>query len=236
MSEETGGPGPPQNKPSNPLMDCSDENRYDLNNKYKECDIGPYVVFLQHKIKNIGRLFPVRVGFYLQKVNEFKNDILDIKPIGINRVKVIFKTYHIANSLINHEVVIENDLIAYIPKFFNHRKGVVRMVDTYFSEAYLVETIVSTIAVTEVKRLTRKVVDSNTNKTEFIKRQMIVATFAGNRIPDSIKINMVNFHVEPYIHPVIQCLKCLRYGHIQAQCKGKTRCNVINAQKNIQRM
>lgn len=30
--------------------------------------------------------------------------------------------------------------------------------------------------------------------------------------------------VEPYIIPLIQCYKCLLFGHIQIQCRRKKRC------------
>lgn len=30
--------------------------------------------------------------------------------------------------------------------------------------------------------------------------------------------------VKSYIFPVVQCFKCLRYGHTKNQCSGKERC------------
>ena len=119
----------------------------DFNNKYRSTDKGPYFVFIEHKDKNLGKLFPIRVGHYLCKI--YKKNILDIKSVGINRVKVILNTYDIANSLIDSEVIKQNNLIAYIPKIFTQKKGIIRN-----------------------------------------------------------------------IHPVVQCFKCLRYGHTKILCKS----------------
>lgn len=225
MGEKTGGPGPPIDKNINvDEMAVEDDHRYDLNNKYSSLDVGPFFVYLEHKNRNLGRLFPIKIGYFLQEIDVFKKDILDIKSIGLNRVKVVFKNYSIANLLINHEIVKKNELIAFIPKFFTQKKGVVKMVDTFFTEQYLKSAIVSDIPVVEVKRMKRKITDKTTNVSEYIDRQIIVVTFLGNKLPGSIKINMVNFPVDPYVYPVVQCYKCLRYGHTSKQCKGKARC------------
>uniref|UniRef100_A0A6P7GLE8 Uncharacterized protein LOC114340238 isoform X1 n=2 Tax=Diabrotica virgifera virgifera TaxID=50390 RepID=A0A6P7GLE8_DIAVI len=59
---------------------------------------------------------------------------------------------------------------------------------------------------------------------EKIPRQMIIVTFAGNKIPQFIYINKVRCPVDTYVHPVMQCYNCLRYGHSASQCKGKKKC------------
>uniref|UniRef100_A0A6P7GXV2 Uncharacterized protein LOC114348144 n=1 Tax=Diabrotica virgifera virgifera TaxID=50390 RepID=A0A6P7GXV2_DIAVI len=123
MSGNGGGPGPPSvNLNNNNQMNNNDSQinvssmdtvssnfeKYDFDNKYQPADAGPYQVFLEHTDKNLGRLFPIRIGFYLQQVIEFRNDVIDIHSVGLKRVKVIFRTYKIANLLINHEILIKN--------------------------------------------------------------------------------------------------------------------------------
>lgn len=226
MSEISGGE-PPPNQTSDVFSNHNEkniQNNYDTNNKYSRNDLGPFFVYIEHKEKNLGKIFPIKIGYFLQTVQQFKNDVQDIKAIGVNRVKVIFKSYNIANSIVEHEVIKNNNLVAYIPKFFTHKKGIIRMVDTFFTEEYLVSAIISDIQAVEVRRLKRKIYDNETKETKYVDRQMIVVTFLGNKIPNNVKINMVNFPVEPYIQPVIQCFKCLRFGHTQSQCKGKERC------------
>ena len=196
---------------------------YDVENRYRVSDNGPFYVYVEHINKNLGRLFPVRVGHYLFNNNEFKHNIVDIKSVGINRVKVIFKSYEIANKLINHDLLAAYGLIAYIPKFYTHKKGIIKMVDTYFDESYLMNAIQSKVKVVEVKRMMRRITDSD-NTSKLVPRQIIIVTFLGNNLPANIQINLVNFIVEPYIYPVVQCHKCLRYGHTAKLCKGNQKC------------
>lgn len=215
--------GDPIGSPTDIAPETTDPS-YDINNKYRSIDKGPFYVYLEHLNKNLGRLFPIKIGYFLQESSEFKHDILDIKSIGLKRVKVEFKSYNVANSLVNHELIRKHKLIAFIPKFYTQKKGIVRMVDTFFEEDYLKNAIISETPVVEVKRMKRKVVNLETKESSLISRQMIIVTFLGNRIPDSIKINLVKFNVEPYFSPVIQCFKCLRYGHTSEQCRSNPRC------------
>lgn len=223
MIEKTGGDKPPDKNPveMDMVSTIKDINSFDLNNKYKHDDKGPYFVYVEHMEKNFGRLFPMRIGYFLMCVEEIKNDILDIVSVGINRVKVIFKTFSIANSLVNHETMKKNNLVAYIPKFFNHRKGVIKMVDTHFTEEYLNNAIECDIAeVASVQRMKRKITGADGN-VQLVNRQIIIVTFVGNNLPEKIRINLSYFTVEPYVHPVVQCFKCLRYGHTTKLCKAK---------------
>lgn len=230
MCDNSGGLEPPAKNHDNMDIQVSDKNsqdktvvKYDIENKYKPADRGPYFVYVEHLDKNIGRLFPIRVGHYLFGNEQFSTNILDIKSVGLNRVKVIFKSYIVANLLVNHEIILKNNLIAYIPKYYTHKKGIIRMVDTYFSEEYLKDAIKSNIEVVEVQRMKRRVVKAD-GQVEFADRQIIIVTFLGNSLPQSLQINLVNFKVEPYIHPVVQCFKCLRFGHTSKLCKGNSRC------------
>lgn len=195
----------------------------DFNNKYKVSDKGPFYVFVEHTDKNLGKLFPMRVGYYLRLNNEFRKSILDIKVVGKNRVKVIVDSFSAANQMINNELLTKNGLIAYIPKFYTQKKGLIRMVDTFFSDEFLLGHIESEKKVLEIKRLERKVID-NEGKEKIVKRQLVVLSFQGNSIPQCVRINGVNFPVEPYIHPVVQCRVCLRYGHISKLCKNTETC------------
>lgn len=220
MGEEMGGHEPPDNNVS--VSENKDLNSFDFTNNYKITDKGPYFVYVEHINKNFGRLFPVKVGYFLLENNEFKHDIIDITSVGVSRVKVVFKNYSTANSLIQHEIITKNKLIAYIPSFFNHRKGVIRMVDTFFSEEFLFKNIeCSNSKVTNVQRMKRRVVDKEGNSS-LIDRQMIIVTFTGNSLPEKVRINLTYFAVDPYIQPVVQCLRCLKYGHIAKLCKSKT--------------
>lgn len=230
MSAESGGDEPPP--PSSPaLMDFGDDEptentsqagtstikkvgdnistntsritHIDLNNKYRESDTGPFMVYVEHKNKNLGRLFPIKVGHFLQKCDGFRNNIVDIKSVGYTRVKVIFKTFSSANDLINNKLITENDLIAYIPKFFTQTKGLLRMVDTFFSEEYLLNSIQSSVNVVEVERMYRRSLNEK-GESILLKRQMVIVSFLGSNVPKEVIIDNVIFPVERYIYPVVQ--------------------------------
>lgn len=207
---------------NNSVSDSLNPN-IDFTNRYRIGDQGPYYVYVEHKTKNIGKLFPIRVGSYLYINDAYKKTITDIKTVGRNRVKVILNSRKAANELVNHELLLKNNLISYIPKFYTQRKGIVRMVDTYFSEDYLLNSIECDRAVLSVKRMTKKVTDKNTGEAKTVDRQIIIVSFLGTTLPPFLRINGVNFPVEAYRYPVILCTACLRYGHTATLCKSTSR-------------
>lgn len=71
-----------------------------------------YFVCIEHKEKNVGRLFPIPVEHFLQIEDNYKKDMIDIKPVGINTAKVFFYSYDIPDYLINHEIISRNKLVA----------------------------------------------------------------------------------------------------------------------------
>lgn len=209
----------------------NNKQRFDelAKNKYRMTDSGPFYVFVEHSSKNLGRLFPIKVGHFLYQSEEFRKSIKDIEAIGINRVKIILDTYSMANKLVDHPILIQNNLRSYIPKHFTQKKGLIRMVDTTFDDKYLWDTIKSDLEIVDIKRLRRKVTDRETGKDIYVDRQMVLLTFLGSSIPDKIRINFCTFPVEPWVHPVIRCFRCLRFGHVADQCKGNVRCSQCGA-------
>lgn len=194
-------------------------------NKYRITDPGPYYVYVEHAEKKVGRLFPIRVGHYLFQNEDLRNDIKDIIAVGINRVKIVVNTYRVANKLVDHPTLLKHNLRSYIPNYFTQKKGVVKLVDTMFDIDYLKNNIFCEQEIVDIKRLQRKIVNKETGKEEKIDRQMIQITFLGSTIPSKIRINFCLFPVEPWIHPVVKCYSCLRFGHVASQCKGKSRCS-----------
>lgn len=199
-------------------------------NKYRITDPGPYFVYVEHSEKKVGRLFPIRVGHYLYQNEDLRNNVRDINSVGINRVKVVVNTYSVANKLVDHPTLLKYGLRSYIPTYFTQKKGVVKLVDTTFDVDYLRNNIHCEQEIVDIKRLQRKVVNKETGKEETVDRQMIQITFLGSTIPSKIRINFCIFPVEPWIHPVVKCFSCLRFGHVASQCKGKSRCSRCGAE------
>lgn len=199
-------------------------------NKYRVTDPGPYFVYVEHSEKKIGRLFPIRVGHYLYQSEDLRNNVKDIVSVGINRVKIVVSTYSVANRLVDHPTLLKYNLRSYIPTYFTQKKGVVKLVDTTFDLDYLRNNIHCEQEIVDIKRLQRRVVNKETGKEETVDRQMIQITFLGSTIPSRIRINFCIFPVEPWVHPVVKCFSCLRFGHVASQCKGKSRCSRCGAE------
>lgn len=197
--------------------------KYNINNIY---------VFIEKlNNENIGRFHPLKVGHILHKKLSIKN-ITDIKSVGINRVRVQLKTIKDANDLISNSLLASENLKAYIPRHLLVKKGLIRGVDTFFDNDYLMQNIESPSKVLDVKRMTKKV--EKDGKSIFVNRQSVILTFEGNVLPPEIRINSVIFSVENFYGKVTQCFKCFKYGHISKQCRstntvcfncGKTKSN-----------
>lgn len=56
-----------------------------------QTDQGPYAVFVEHMNKNVGRLFPINIGYSLLTDNWLKNYILDATSEGMNGAEVVFQ-------------------------------------------------------------------------------------------------------------------------------------------------
>lgn len=188
-----------------------------------------YVYIEKNNEQNIGRLHPMYIGHILHKKLNIKN-ITTIEKVGFNRIKVGLKTIVDANNLIKNELLQQEDLKAFIPNNLLVRKGVIKFVDTRFDEDYLVDNIKSGCKILAVNRLKRKVI--NENQTTYVPRQIVVLTFEGNKLPNEVYINSVVCPVEPFIQRVVQCFKCLRFGHVSSQCRSnKPLC--INCSQSI---
>lgn len=167
--------------------------------------------------ENLGRLHPLVVGHILHKKLCIKN-IIAIKSVGFNRIKVQLKTFVDANLLVNNKLLIAENLRAFIPNHLLEKKGLIRGVDTYFDNEYLIENVCSPTKVLNVERMLRKT--EKDNKVSLVPKQTVIITFQGNVLPNEIIINSVIFPVEIFYGKVIQCYHCLKYGHVSKQCRS----------------
>ncbi|XP_072403146.1 uncharacterized protein [Diabrotica undecimpunctata] len=97
-------------------------------------------------------------------------------------------------------------------------KGIIHDVDTRYDTDYLKKHIDSSVKITDIKRMHRKV--DKDGKTEYVPRRNIIVIFEGNVLPTHVVVNFVYLPVERFVGRVIQCYKCLKFGHISKQCKG----------------
>lgn len=199
-------------------------------------DIGPYVVYVQNNTGNIGRAHILSVAKLINNCLKVDaGNIININSIGKNRIKVELSTVASANKLVLNEELKNKNYIAYIPQFLVRRKGVIKFVDRSLSEQELLENIKpifgESYELVRVTRLNRKNINSE-GVVEYVPTSTLVVEFKGNYLPKKVAIHRVIMEVEPYIQKVVQCLRCLRYGHLSVQCKGSERCNKCGKEHN----
>lgn len=178
-----------------------------------------YVMVESTNESNLGRVHPLRVGHILHKKLMIKN-IVEIRSVGKTRVRVQLRSLKDANDLIKNTTLEKEHLRAFIPNHILETKGVIKGVDTFFDDTYILQNIKSTNRVLNMKRFTKKIFREGQNEPVFVKKQMVLLTFEGNILPTEVCIDSVIFPVETYYGKVTQCYKCLHYGHISKQCKS----------------
>lgn len=203
-------------------------------NTYSSKDNSPYFVYIQSQDRNIGNLHKIATArIIINAVPEIKEDIVNMSIMGAKKIKVELKSYTSANKLLTASSLKEKNYHAYIPVFYTHKKGVIKQVDIDLSEAELREIIKPKLGynfeVTHVKRITRK-----NDKNEIVPTTSIIVTFRGQILPSNVIIEKLVYNVEQYIPRVVQCLKCLRYGHISTQCRSKERCKKCGEEHGLE--
>ncbi|KYQ51274.1 hypothetical protein ALC60_09637 [Trachymyrmex zeteki] len=190
---------------------------------YDKGDRSPFVVFVRRIAdgsNNDVRLDPISVARIVSRFADGK--ILEVKSAGRNKVAVHFGDYAIANRALSHPSIKEAGLTASIPSFNILRTGVIRNVPLDISENDVVNLFSSQFKILSAKRLnirTRKDGELITSPS-----RTVLIKFRGQNLPRAVTFLHVNFPVYPYIPRVLMCFSCLRYGHVNADCKSKARC------------
>lgn len=250
MSVTSGGPGGPPaltndvemkdnnsknekstSKENNSKTNANNPEKSEINYLYQDIDDGPYYIFMESVDTNkagIARMHPMSLGSILKK--QFPNiEILSLTKNGINRIKVQVSSREKANTIIKADELKNLKVKAYIPRFVLFRQGIVRNVDTSLTEDELLEEITPiynrSVKVTNVRRFNRRVQDTDGN-IEYVPTGTIQVTFRGQSLPTHVSIYYVRCDVEKYVPKVLQCTKCLRYGHTDRLCKSTLRCSL----------
>lgn len=198
---------------------------------YEAGDEGPYILFVQganEEGEGIERIHPMALGNMFKKLHpEIANKMSNIYKNGKNRLKLVMKDIQSANILATSEKMKEKGFLVYIPKFYVTKQGIIKGVFTELSEEEIMKDIelplelqYTKVRVISVKRFNRKFNDA------WIPTETVQVTFRAQQLPTHITLHYVRCKVEAFIPRVLQCSKCLRYGHPVKSCKSKkARCN-----------
>lgn len=146
---------------------------------------------------------------YLKKINKFK-------------IGVIFERPSLANAFLDNTTFLkEQGIKAQIPAQCTELTGVITSVPTDMSNKKIFKVLASSKKIICVRRIMKKI-DGSLQPT-----QTVTITFASSTsLPDYVFLKMWRIPVLPYIPPVKQCFKCLRYDHLAKFCKNAQRCSI----------
>ncbi|KAI5633210.1 hypothetical protein NE865_14089 [Phthorimaea operculella] len=200
----------------------------ELSRNYSSDDKGPFIVHVAREdATNAGlSLRPIKVGLILVK-NKVQNVVRDgVKSLGRNRVSIEFKSASDANKFLSSSFLTGHKLVATIPSYNVHRMGLVRGVPIDWSMEEFVDATDRKEGpgkILKARRLQRKVRNED-GSPSWVPTQSVVLTFEGQRLPEKIFAFYTSLTVQVYQLPTIQCHKCLRYGHVEHQCRSDARC------------
>lgn len=184
-----------------------------------------YLVIIHNIDPNspIGDRDLMALGIQLKK--NFKG-IIRFKRINKYKIGAIFERPGLANVVVNSNKTLLNLKIkAIIPASNTESIGVIRSVPLYLSNQEIYNSCTSSKEVVSVRRLTRKSKDTE-GKWQITPTQTVALTFSSPILPTSIDINSWLFDVNVYIPPVMQCMRCMRFGHMGKYCRNNEKCSI----------
>lgn len=195
--------------------------------KYSPDDKGPYCVIVESVQESVGNLNPMNIGKLLHQTYYRANtEIKNICRKGRKRVGVSFTSYDQANWFVEKHTFPKDKYNIYIPARMVACMGIVRDIGSEIAEVDLIlcgRGQIPEAPVVRVRRFKRTVRDKEGTYQQILTGTCLI-TFQGTTLPKYLELFSIRTEVQLYIPPVIQCYKCLRYGHVKNQCRGSYRC------------
>ncbi|XP_048001769.1 uncharacterized protein LOC125238455 [Leguminivora glycinivorella] len=196
--------------------------------KYAPTDLGPFVVHVSREdtesTNTSSRMKALKMAqiIYNNKVPGIK----EIKALGKTKMEIHFATASEANSFLSHDILTTHKLSAAIPRFQVSRMGVVRQIPLDWTLEEFVNSIecpTGSGPVVKARRLNKK--REVEGRRVWEPTGTVALTFLGQVLPEKIYSFSMSLPVSTYKLPIIQCRKCVRFGHIKEQCRSNPRCS-----------
>lgn len=133
------------------------------------------------------------------------------------KLLIKFKTEQDTNNFLNNKITQDHEWVCRNINELHYCYGVVRDIDIDIEDKELKEIFECDTKILSIKRLLRKDSDG-----KWIKSETVRIGFEGSNLPEFIKAYGCRMAVDSYMHPVTQCSKCWRYGHVSQFCPSKT--------------
>lgn len=211
------------NTPDNTKPNHNDvtENSCDnVTDKYLGTDHGPYFVHLSNLSENeneIGDIHDVTIGLKMKKLKI--NGVTEVKKVSRRELKVTFFDKNSANDFLGGKFPTLLGVKAFIPKYNITKTGMIFDIPTKFDEQYLKENLEAILPIVSVYRCQKRKIVNGSKTKEWIPSNTIKVTFRGQDVPDEVTFGFSKRKVKPHVPDVVQCYKCLRFGHISKYCK-----------------
>nr|XP_012146121.1 PREDICTED: glutamic acid-rich protein-like [Megachile rotundata] len=137
------------------------------------------------------------------------------------RAEVTTRSREEANGLLKRYGRKEEKIAAFLPRRMKYRRGIIFEWEDSVEELKEEATPGQGNFVLE-RMKKRRIVDG---KVVFEPMRAIMIVFRGSVLPTRLLIGQghVGIKIEPYVEPVKQCYRCLRFGHVQATCREQIR-------------
>lgn len=154
-----------------------------------------------------------------------------IKKVGISRIEMLFSDITKANQCFNVKFTQNSrrgGVRFYVDRSTMRCKGVVHgwpHSDTVYD---FIMNVDDTEFIEEVERPLKRVYNKSTQAVEWQHMGILMVTFVGNKLPDSLSLydGLLHVRVKHYIPEVRQCYNCYGYGHFKKFCRIRKKCVV----------